>query len=254
MANLAGKVAVVTGGATGIGLAAVRRFAGAGAAVVVNYSRSAAAAEAAVAELAGRGSRALAIRADVSQDGEARAMMNRAAGELGGIDYLVNNAGWTRRVQPHRDLESLTDDVWERVWAVNVRGAFHCVRAATPHLLRRGGGGIVNVTSIAAYDGSGSSMAYAASKGALETMTLSLARALAPSIRVNAVAPGLIATGFGGWTAVHWDAIGKQTPIGRIPTDDETAEAIFFLATTGGVTGQSVLVDGGIHRLGPTTA
>src|SRR5262245_35439128 len=123
-----------------------------------------------------------------------------------------------------------------------------------PHFLRRGGGGVVNVTSIAAYNGSGSSMAYAASKGALETLTLSLARALAPTVRVNAVAPGLIATGFGGWTAVQWDAIGKQTPVGRLPPDDETAETIVFLATMAGVTGQSILVDGGIHRLGPVTS
>ena len=120
MADLAGKVAVVTGGATGIGLATARRFARAGAAVVINYSRNVAAAEAAQGELRGQGARALAVRTDVSQDGEVRAMMDRIAAELGGIDYLVNNAGWTKRVQPHRDLESLTDDVWERVWAVNV--------------------------------------------------------------------------------------------------------------------------------------
>jgi len=253
MADLGGRVALITGGATGIGLATARRFSRAGAAVVINYSRSAAAAQAAVAELTAAGGRALAVRADVSHDGEVRAMMDRAVAELGGIDYLVNNAGWTRRVQPHRDFESLTDDVWDRVWAVNVKGVFYCVRAATPHLLRREGGAVVNVTSIAAYTGTGSSMAYAASKGALEVLTLSLARALAP-IRVNAVAPGLIATGFGGWTAVHWEAIGKQTPIGRLPTDDETAQAIVFLATATGVTGQSILVDGGFHRLGPVSA
>jgi 3-oxoacyl-[acyl-carrier protein] reductase len=254
MADLAGKVAVVTGGATGIGLATVRRFARAGAAVVINYSRNVAAAESAQTELRGQGARVLAIRTDVSQDGEVRAMMDRIAAEWGGIDYLVNNAGWTKRVQPHRDLESLTDEVWERVWAVNVKGAFYCVRAATPHLLRRGGGGIVNVTSVAAYTGTGSSMAYAASKAALETLTMSLARALAPAIRVNAVAPGLVATGFGGWTDAQWEATGQQTPIGRIPTEDETAEAIVYLATTPALTGQSLVVDGGLIRLGPRSA
>ena len=254
MADLAGKVAVVTGGATGIGLATVRRFARAGAAVVINYSRNVAAAESAQTELRGQGVRVLVIRTDVSQDGEVRTMMDRIAAEWGGIDYLVNNAGWTKRVQPHRDLESLTDDVWDRVWAVNVKGAFYCVRAATPHLLRRGGGGIVNVTSVAAYTGTGSSMAYAASKAALETLTMSLARALAPAIRVNAVAPGLVATGFGGWTAAQWEATGQQTPIGRIPTEDETAEAIVYLATTPALTGQSLVVDGGLIRLGPRSA
>jgi 3-oxoacyl-[acyl-carrier protein] reductase len=249
--DLAGKVAVVTGGATGIGLATARRFAQAGAAVAINYSRNVTAAEAAERELARAGARVLVHRADVSQDALVRARVDKVAAELGGVDYLVNNAGWTKRVQPHSDFESLTDDVWERVWAVNVKGAFYCVRAATPHLLARGGGGIVNITSVAAQSGLGSSMAYAASKAALETLTLSLARALAPAIRVNAVAPGLIATGFGGWTAVHWDATGKQTPIGRLPTDDETAEAIVYLATTGALTGQSIVVDGGLLRLGP---
>src|SRR5215468_3063561 len=121
MADLAGKVAVVTGGATGIGLATARRFARAGAAVAINYSRNVAAAEAAERELTGAGTRVIVHRADVSQDALVRAMMDRVAADLGGIDYLVNNAGWTKRVQPHSDLESLTDDVWERVWAVNVK-------------------------------------------------------------------------------------------------------------------------------------
>src|SRR5947208_5048237 len=128
--ELRGKVAVVTGGATGIGLATSLAFARAGAAVAVNYSRSAQAADAAVAEIGKLGVGGVAIRADVSNDGEVRAMMARVAKELGGVDFLVNNAGWTKRVQPHGDLESLTDDVWDRVWAVNVKGAFYCVRAA----------------------------------------------------------------------------------------------------------------------------
>jgi 3-oxoacyl-[acyl-carrier protein] reductase len=250
-ADLAGTIAVVTGGGTGIGLAAALAFARRGAAVAVNYSRNREAADGAVARITAQGGRALAVQTDVTSDSDVRAMMDRVAAGLGGIDYLVNSAGWTRRVQPHSDLAALTDDVWDRVWAVNVKGAFYCARAAVPHMMKRGGGAVVNVTSVAAFSGLGSSMAYAASKAALTTLTLSMARALAPAVRVNAVAPGLIATGFGGFTEADWGAVAKTTPVGRLATDEETADAIVYLATAKALTGQTIVVDGGLVALGP---
>ncbi|MFQ5830244.1 MAG: SDR family NAD(P)-dependent oxidoreductase [Candidatus Methylomirabilia bacterium] len=249
--NLTNAVAVVTGGGTGIGLATALGFARAGAAVVVNYSRSTEAANRAVKQIEDLGRRALAIRADVSRDDEVRAMMDRVAKELGGIDYLVNNAGWSKPVQPHRDMDALTDEIWDRVWAVNVRGAFYAVRAAVPHMERRGGASVVNVSSVAAFSGTGSSMAYAASKSALIALTKSLARSLAPKIRVNAVAPGLIATGFGGWTEAQCQATAKVTPTRRLPSVEETAEAILYLASSTALTGQTIVVDGGLLGLGP---
>lgn len=251
--RLSGKVALVTGGATGIGRATVLALAREGAAVAVNYSKSFAEAKetARLAEQAG--GRALVVQADVTRDREARAMVDQVARELGGLDCLVNNAGWTQRV-PHRQLDDLTDEIWDRVFATNLRGPFYCARAAVPHMERRGGGAIVNVTSVAGFTGTGSSMAYAASKAGLNTLTKSLARALAPArIRVNAVAPGLLATGFGGGfiTREFLDQTGSVTPIRRPATVEEAADAVVFLLANESMTGYTSIVDGGLSALGP---
>ncbi|MGH7300087.1 MAG: SDR family NAD(P)-dependent oxidoreductase [Candidatus Rokuibacteriota bacterium] len=253
--KLSGKIALVTGGATGIGRATVLALAREGAAVAVNYctSKTAAYETAKLAEKAGV--RALAVQADVTRDSQVRAMVEGVARELGGLDCLVNNAGWTQRV-PHRQLGDLTDEIWDRALATNLRGPFYCVRAAVPHMERRGGGAIVNITSVATLAGTGSSMAYAASKAGLDTLTKSLARTLAPSrIRVNAVAPGLLATGFGGGLITQdlLAQIGSLTPIGRPVTVEEAAEAVVFLLGNEALTGHTSVVDGGLTALGPTS-
>jgi 3-oxoacyl-[acyl-carrier protein] reductase len=251
--RLKGKIVLVTGGATGIGRATVLALAREGAAVAINYARSEAEARdtARLAEQAG--TRALAVRADVTREVEVREMVEHVARELGGLDGLVNNAGWTQRV-PHRQLEELTDEIWERVLATNLRGPFYCVRAAVPHMERRGGGAIVNITSVASATGTGSSMAYAASKAGLDTLTRSLARALAPArIRVNAVAPGLLGTGFGGGiiTPDVLELTGRATPIGRPVRPEEVADAVLFLLANPAMTGCTTIVDGGLTALGP---
>ena len=252
--RLKGKIALVTGGSSGIGRATVLAVAREGAAVAINYSTSEAEARETARLAEQTGVRALPVQADVTRDGEVRAMVDRVARELGGLDCLVNNAGWTRRV-PHRQLDVLTDEIWERVLATNLRGPFYCVRAAVPHMERRGGGAVVNVTSVAGVTGTGSSMAYAASKAGLDTLTKSLARALAPSrIRVNAVAPGLLGTGFGGGliTPELLDQTGRVTPIGRPVTPEEVADAVVFLLANEAMTGYTTIVDGGLTGLGAT--
>ena len=167
---LAGKIALVTGGATGIGRAIVLALAREGAAVAINYSKSAAEARE-TARLAEQvGARVLTVQADVAREPQVRAMVEQVARELGGLDCLVNNAGWTARVA-HRQLDDLTDEIWDRVFATNLRGPFYCMRAAVPYMERRGGGAVVNITSVAGFTGTGSSLAYAASKGGLTTLT-----------------------------------------------------------------------------------
>lgn len=250
--RLSGKVVLVTGGATGIGRATALALAREGAAVAVSYARSKAAAHETAKLVEQAGGRAVAVQADVTRDAEVRAMVEDVARELGGLDGLVNNAGWTQRV-PHRQLDDLTDEIWDRALATNLRGSFYCSRAAVPHMERRGGGAIVNITSVAAFTGTGSSMAYVASKAGLDALTKSLARALAPSrIRVNAVAPGLLATGFGGGLITRdlLAQVGSLTPIGRPATVEEAADAVVFLLGNEAMTGYTTIVDGGLTALG----
>jgi 3-oxoacyl-[acyl-carrier protein] reductase len=248
--KLKDRVAVVTGGGTGVGRATCLALANEGAKVVASYSRSHAGAEEVVREIRSGGGEAVAIRADVTSDAEVRTLMDGAAERFGRLDFLVNNAGWTRRVE-HADLDGLTEEIMDRVLAVNVKGPIFCARAAIPHMRRNGGGSIVNVTSVAGVTGAGSSILYGGSKAALATITKSLARAFAPEVRVNAVAPGFIDTGFGDWPPGTAEAVRDRSHIGRGVTPEDVAATVLFLLTDGSaLTGQEIVVDGGTVALG----
>jgi 3-oxoacyl-[acyl-carrier protein] reductase len=241
-APVAHQVALVTGGGTGIGRAIALALADRGIDVAVNYSRSREDAETTAGAIRERGRRGLALRADVSNDEEVRDMVGRLIGEWGRLDILVNNAGTTFFVD-HKDLDALTGEMWDRILSVNVKGTFFCSRAAARVMTE---GRIINIGSVAGVRGVGSSIAYAASKGAIHTMTLSLARALAPKVTVNAIAPGLIETR---WHAGHETKTAKMVesiPVQRIGRPEDIAHIAVALATANNfLTGQIITVDGG---------
>jgi len=246
------KVAVVTGAGTGMGRAIAELFARHGAKVVVNYASSRDAAVHVVEAIQADGGTAIAVGADVSKQAEAIDLMAAAEHEYGRIDYLINNAGWSTRI-PHAQLGDLTDEIWDHTLNVNLRGVFYCVRAAVPFLKQHAGSSIVNVSSVASISGQGSSIAYAASKAGVVTMTKSLARALAPGIRVNVVLPGFVRTRFAGWPKESFDAAEKITPLRQLAGVEDVAEAaLFFAAVAKSTTGESLVVDGGMSTLGPS--
>jgi 3-oxoacyl-[acyl-carrier protein] reductase len=248
--KLQDRVALVTGAGTGMGRAIAETFAREGAKVVVNYSRSREAAEEVVTGIQAAGGTAIAIGADVSQVSEVDAMVDRVNREFGQLDILVNNAGWSTRI-PHDQLDSLTDEIWDRTFDTNLRGAFYAVRSAVPLLRKQAGASIVNVASVAGMTGMGSSIAYAASKGAMITMSKSLARALAPAIRVNAIAPGFVRTRFASWPAEAFDQGEAITPLKHLATVEEIAAlALYLVADAGSTTGETIVVDGGLTELG----
>ena len=238
-------MALVTGGGTGIGRATVLMLADAGVAVAVNYSRSEQEAEQTVREAEERGVTALAVRADAAIDAEVRGMVDSVAAQFGRLDILVNSAGMTRPVAPS-DLEGITDDDFDAIFGLNVRGLFYCCRAAIQLMQRAGHGHIVNVASIAGIGGTGSSLIYSASKGAVITLTRGLAASHAPQIQVNAVAPGVVDTR---WTAqlapAVLERIAGATPMQRTAQPGDVAQMIVGLLGNDYVTGEVVTLAGG---------
>lgn len=256
--QLKDAVCIVTGSATGIGAACVLDLARRGARVVVNYTRSEQEARATLDACKVAGAEALLVQADVVDDGDCRRLAQAALDQWGRIDVLVNNAGITKFAPNHADLDALTAEDFQRLYAVNVIGTYQMTRAAVPAMRRRGRGAIVNVSSIAGVMGIGSSVAYAASKGALNTMTLSLARALAPEIRVNAVCPGFVETrwfkaGLGEEAHAKAKARYEETaPLRATVAPEEVAQAIVWLLEGADkVTGEFIIIDSGTH-LGAT--
>ena len=243
------KAALVTGGATGIGRAAVLALARAGYDVALNYGSSEAAARQTAAQAEKHSIKTLLLKCDVSDESSVRKMLREVEAQFGRLDVLVNNAGTTASWKP-KDLESLSLDEWDRVFAVNVRGLFQVTRAAVP-LLKKSRGCVVNTASIVGLRPGPQPLPYAASKAAVVNLTKTLAWNLGPEIRVNAVAPG--------WMEGDWmkrmlkdkyeDLMGKRakaTPLKRVVTADDVAETMMSLIQANRfVTGEIIVIDGG---------
>ena len=246
--NLEGKIAWVTGASSGIGLASVRLLAGCGARVALNHLPDDPRGPAQVAALRAEGLDVVAAPGDVSSRAEAERMVTTAIDTLGRLDHLVNNAGTAHVKEPVdiRDLDAVTDELWDAVLATNLRGTFACSRAAAP-ALKAAKGGITSIASVAGLSQPGSSMAYGASKAGVISLTRNLARSLAPDVRVNAIAPGLVLTPWTApWPETRKSGSAEAALLKRNCTPEDIAEAVlFFVAGAAMVTGQVLVVDGG---------
>ncbi len=246
------KVAIVTGSATGIGAASARRLASDGWNVVINFTRSEADAQQTARLCRDAGADFFIQQGSVTDDAVCRSMVDAALGRWGRVDALVNNAGITRYV-PLDQMDEVTAEDFEKVISVNVRGAFQMARAAE-QALRASHGSVVNISSHSGFSGYGSSVVYAASKGALNTLTMSLARILAPEVRVNAVCPGYVDTR---WSAQRMEPAAYETFRGRVrelsmlkhlvSAEDVADSVAWFAGGAPGVTGQLLVVDSGTH-------
>jgi 3-oxoacyl-[acyl-carrier protein] reductase len=267
MTDFSGRKALITGSAAGLGAAIAEGLAKGGADVIINYSKSLTEAEAVADACRGHGAQVRLVKANVGEDTDCWALAE-AAQSWGQLDILVNNAGITKMVPDHGDLEGLSKDDFLRLYAVNTVGPFMMVRACRPLLeasfqARGRAASVLNISSIAGVAGIGSSIAYAATKGALNTLTLSLARALAPQIRVNALCPGFIGTrwfkdamGEDGFEAFR-SRVEAATPLKQASGPEDIADAaLFFLSDASRhVTGETLMVDAGTHLgFAPLTA
>ena len=254
--DLKSAVCIVTGSAVGVGAACAVQLAKKGARVVINYSKSEQEARDTQAECHAAGGETLLVQGDVAQDAHCKRIVQTALDKWGRIDGLVNNAAITKFVD-QRDLDGIDAEDFQRLYAVNVIGPYQMTRAAVPALQKQGGA-VVMISSMSGLTGVGSSNAYVASKGALNTMTLALARALAPNVRVNAVCPGLIVTR---WHTARFqnpadydkfvDKYAENVALGKACSADDVAEVAVWLVEHGDmITGEMIKVDGGAH-LGP---
>jgi ketoreductase RED2 len=241
VADLTGRVALVTGSSSGIGEAAARALAALGVHVVVNSSRSVEAGQAVAASLP---SASIYVQADITDEHETAHLLQAALERFGRLDILVNNAGWTTPV-PHTDLDALTDEIFRKTFEVNVFATWRLTKAAIPHLRQSPDGNVVTVSSLAGSRPAGSSIAYAMTKAALNHMTTLLAKSHGP-VRFNTVAPGLVATP---WTA-DWDEahanVALVAPLHRSGTAEDMAEAILTCVRNTYMTGSRIVVDGGL--------
>ncbi|MFJ6793776.1 SDR family NAD(P)-dependent oxidoreductase [Streptomyces sp. NPDC091268] len=240
------RVALITGSSSGIGAAIARRLGAEGIRIVVNSARSEAAGKALAAELPD----AIYVQGDVADAQDAKRIVQSAVDAYGRLDILVNNAGTTRFIALD-DLDGADADAWREIFEVNVIGVWQMITAATPHLRASGAASIINVSSVSATRALGSSIPYAVSKASVNHMTRLLASQLGPSIRVNAVAPGLIDTPWYEGAEQVWESsrewITANTPLRRVGTPQDVAEATLYLVNAAYTTGDVLTVDGGRH-------
>ena len=245
--DLKGKVALVTGGGTGLGREISLQLARDGADVAVVYSRSESDANVTVGDLKAVGSRATAIKADVSQSAEVASLVEKVMKDYGRIDVLVNNAGTTVFVA-FNDLEGISEADWDKIMATNVKAPWMLAKAVAPIMKRQGRGSIIQTTSVAGLLAGGSSLAYTVSKAAETQLTRGLAMALAPEITVNAIAPGLLATR---WGKARGEEVLASTAavalLKKLPTVEDCAAAVLMMIKNDSMTGQSIVVDAGRH-------
>ncbi len=244
------RVALVTGSATGIGRTTVIELARHGFDVAINYSRSEGEAQETVRQCEAAGAKTVLVQCDVSDDGQVRRMLSDVDRAFGRLDALVNVAG-TTVLTAQEDLEAISVEDWDRIFGVNVKGTFLVTRAAAPLLKSTGNASVVNLASIVGLRPTAQPIPYAASKAAVINMTRTFSRVLAPEVRVNAVAPGWIASSWMEKTlGEHYDRLidrrAKQTPLGRVATFDDVAEVILNLIEHNRfVTGETIVIDGG---------